>query len=55
MVYEFRILIILLYFQNYQAELILENQQTWKEEYSDLKESLKTMKKRYGTYGRNVS
>jgi hypothetical protein len=55
MLYEFRILNILLYFQNYQAELILENQQTWKEENSDLKESLETMKKRYGTYGRNVS
>jgi hypothetical protein len=33
----------------------LENQQTWREENSDLKESLETMKKRYGTYGRNVS
>jgi hypothetical protein len=30
----------------------LENQQTWREENSDLKESLETMKKRYG---RNVS
>jgi hypothetical protein len=29
--------------------------QTWREENSDLKESLETMKKRYGTYGRNVS
>jgi hypothetical protein len=28
----------------------LENQQTWREENSDLKESLETMKKRYGTY-----
>jgi hypothetical protein len=27
-----------------KAELILENQQTWREENSDLKESLKTMK-----------
>jgi hypothetical protein len=26
-----------------------------REENSDLKESLETMKKRYGTYGRNVS
>jgi hypothetical protein len=26
----------------------LENQQTWREENSDLKESLETMKKRYG-------
>jgi hypothetical protein len=33
----------------------LENQETWKEENSDLKESLEKMKKRYGTYGRNVS
>jgi hypothetical protein len=33
----------------------LENQQTWTDENSDLKESLETMKKRYGTYGRNVS
>jgi hypothetical protein len=33
----------------------LENQQTWGEENSDLKESLEIMKKRYGTYGRNVS
>jgi hypothetical protein len=33
----------------------LENQQTWKEENSDLKESLEKMEKRYGTYGRNVS
>jgi hypothetical protein len=33
----------------------LENQQTWREEHSDLKESLETMKKRYGTYGRNIS
>jgi hypothetical protein len=32
----------------------LENQQTWREENSDLKEPLETMKKRYGTYGRNV-
>jgi hypothetical protein len=28
-----------------KAELILENQQTWREENSDLKESLETMKK----------
>ena len=28
-----------------KAELTLENQQTWKEENSDLKESLETMKK----------
>jgi hypothetical protein len=33
----------------------LENQQTWGEENIDMKESLETMKKRYGTYGRNVS
>jgi hypothetical protein len=33
----------------------LDNQQTWIEENSDLKESLETMKKRYGAYGRNVS
>jgi hypothetical protein len=33
----------------------LVNQQTWREENSDLKESLETMKKGYGTYGRNVS
>jgi hypothetical protein len=33
----------------------LENQQTWREENSDLKESLETKKKRYGTYGINVS
>jgi hypothetical protein len=33
----------------------LENQQTWREEHSDLKESLETTKKRYGTYGRNIS
>jgi hypothetical protein len=26
------------------AELILENQQTWREEHSDFKESLETMK-----------
>jgi hypothetical protein len=37
-------------------ELILENQETCREENSDLKESsLETIKKRYGTYGRNVS
>jgi hypothetical protein len=37
-------------------ELAQQNyQQTWREENSDLKESLETMKKRYGTYGRNVS
>jgi hypothetical protein len=33
----------------------LENQQTWREYNSDLKESLETMTKKYGTYGRNVS
>jgi hypothetical protein len=33
----------------------LENQQTWREGNSDLKESLETMKQRYGTYGRKVS
>jgi hypothetical protein len=33
----------------------LENQQTWREGNSDLKESLETMKKRYGAYGRNIS
>jgi hypothetical protein len=33
----------------------LENQQTWREENYDMKESLETMTKRYGTYGRNVS
>jgi hypothetical protein len=33
----------------------LEYQQTWREENFDLKESLETMKKKYGTYGRNVS
>jgi hypothetical protein len=33
----------------------LENQQTWREEHFDLKESLVTMKKRYGTYGRKES
>ena len=38
-----------------KTELILENQQTWREENSDLIESLEIMKKRYGTYGRNVS
>jgi hypothetical protein len=38
-----------------KAELILENQQARREENSDLKESLETMEKRYGTYGRNVS
>jgi hypothetical protein len=32
-------------------ELILENQETWREENSDLKESsLEIMKKKYGTY-----
>jgi hypothetical protein len=38
-----------------KAEFILENQQTWREENSDLKESLETMTKRYGQYGRNAS
>jgi hypothetical protein len=33
----------------------LKNQQTWREEHFDLKESLETMKKRYGTYGRKKS
>jgi hypothetical protein len=33
----------------------LEYQQTWREEHSDLKDSLETMKKRYGTYGRKKS
>jgi hypothetical protein len=33
----------------------LENQQTWREENSDLKETLETMKQRYGTVGRNLS
>jgi hypothetical protein len=33
----------------------LENQQRWREENSDLKESLETMTKSYGIYGRNVS
>jgi hypothetical protein len=33
----------------------LENQQTWRDDHSDLKESLGTMKKRYGTYGRKPS
>jgi hypothetical protein len=33
----------------------LGNQQTWREENSDLKESLETMTKRYGKYGRNAS
>jgi hypothetical protein len=33
----------------------LENQQRWREENSDLKESLETMKKRYRTYASNVS
>jgi hypothetical protein len=33
----------------------LYNYEFWREENSDLKESLETMKKRYGTYGRNVS
>jgi hypothetical protein len=33
----------------------LENQQIWREENFDLKESLETMEKRYGTYERNVS
>jgi threonyl-tRNA synthetase len=37
-----------------KTKLIVENQQTWREENSDLKESLETMKKKYGTYGRNV-
>jgi hypothetical protein len=41
--------------RNTKTKLIVENQQTWREENSDLKESLETMKKRYGTYGRNVS
>jgi hypothetical protein len=36
------------------AELILENQQTWKEENSDLKESLETIKKGYGTYEKKI-
>ena len=45
MAYEVRILIIILYFQNFsKTELILENQQTWREENSDLKESLEAMK-----------
>jgi hypothetical protein len=34
---------------------ITENQQTWREEHFDLKESLETMKKGYGTYGRKES
>jgi hypothetical protein len=34
---------------SFYVELILENQQTWRKENSDLKESLETMKKRYGT------
>jgi hypothetical protein len=38
-----------------KSELILENPQAWREENSDLKESLETVKKRNGTYGRNVS
>jgi threonyl-tRNA synthetase len=38
-----------------KAELFFENQQTWREENSDLKEKLETMKKRYGTNRRNVS
>jgi hypothetical protein len=33
----------------------LEYQQTRREENSDLKESLGTMKKRYGKYGRKAS
>jgi hypothetical protein len=33
----------------------LDNQQTWKEENSDLKESLDTMKKGYGTHEKNAS
>jgi hypothetical protein len=33
----------------------LENQQTWREEHFDLKESLETLNKRYGTYGRKES
>jgi hypothetical protein len=33
----------------------LENQQILREENSDLKKALETMKKRYGTYGRNIS
>jgi hypothetical protein len=46
MAYEVRILIILLYFQNFsKTELILENQQTWRVENSDLKEPLEAMKK----------
>jgi hypothetical protein len=32
--------------EKYKTELILENQQTWREENSDLKESLETMKKK---------
>jgi hypothetical protein len=55
MAYEVRIVILLLYFQNYQNRINLGNQQTWREENSHMKESLETMKKRYGTYGRNVS
>jgi hypothetical protein len=35
-----------------QTKLIVENQQTWREENSDLTESLETIKK---GYGRNVS
>jgi hypothetical protein len=33
----------------------LDNQQTWREENSDLKESLETMNKRYGAHGSKVS
>jgi vacuolar-type H+-ATPase subunit B/Vma2 len=39
------------YIDKFDQLLIIQ----WREENSDLKESLETMKKRYGTYGRNVS
>ena len=44
MAYEVRILIIFYISRISKTELILENQQTWREEHSDLKESLETMK-----------
>jgi hypothetical protein len=56
MAYEDTILIIFFYISRIsKTELILENQQTWRVKNSDLKKSLETMEKSYGTYGRNVS
>ena len=53
MAYEVRILIIFYISRISKTELILENQQTWREKNSDLKESLERMKKkRYGALER---